>query len=109
MTADEIYQMVESIGLPFAYHHFAEGEAPACPYLLYLYPQSMHFAADDRAYTKGTVLQIELYDERRDLSVERLVEDALDAADLFYRKEEVYIESEKLYEVIYEMEVMDVG
>ena len=28
MTYEEIAEMMEEMGLPFAYHHFAEGESP---------------------------------------------------------------------------------
>ena len=31
MTYEQIAEMMEEIGLPFAYHHFAEGESPAPP------------------------------------------------------------------------------
>ena len=37
--------------------------------------------------------------------LEEQVEAVLDAHGLFYEKTETYIESEKLYEVLYEMEV----
>ena len=42
---------------------------------------------------------------KKDLNAEQKVEDALDAATIFYAKSEVWIDSEKLYEVLYEMEV----
>ena len=29
MTYEQIAEMMEEMGLPFAYHHFAEGESPA--------------------------------------------------------------------------------
>ena len=28
MTYEEIAEMLEEMGLPFAYHHYAEGESP---------------------------------------------------------------------------------
>ena len=37
--------------------------------------------------------------------LEEQVEAVLDAYELFYEKTETYIESEQLYEVLYEMEV----
>ena len=58
---------------------------------------------------QGSSLQLELYSETRDLSVERRIEHMLDDNDLVYRKSEVYIESEQLYEIIYEMEVTVMG
>jgi len=41
MTYEEIHEMMQETGLPFAYHHFAEGESPQPPFLLFL-PVSMH-------------------------------------------------------------------
>lgn len=32
MTYEEIAEMLEEMGLPFAYHHYAEGESPAPPF-----------------------------------------------------------------------------
>ena len=32
MTYEQIAEMMEEMGLPFAYHHFAEGESPAPPF-----------------------------------------------------------------------------
>ena len=32
MTYEEIHEMMQEIGLPSAYHHFAEGESPAPPF-----------------------------------------------------------------------------
>ena len=109
MSTEEITAMIESMQIPYAYHHFAEGEAPALPYLIYTYPESIPYAADGGVYVQGSSLQLELYSETRDFPIERRVEHMLDANSLVYRKSEVYIESEQLYEIIYEMEVAVMG
>ena len=49
---DEILDILTEIGLPFAYHHFAEGEAPDPPFICYLTPGSDNFAADGKVYFK---------------------------------------------------------
>lgn len=105
MTKSEVKNMIADLGLPYAYHHFAEGESPGCPFIIYLYPKSSNFSADDMTYSKADDLQIELYTKKRDFSVEAVIEAALDAKSLFYNKSEVYISSEDLFEVIYEMEM----
>lgn len=109
MNEETIKQMIEEMDLPFAYHHFAEGEAPELPYLIYLYPESIEFSADGKVYAKGSTLQIELYCEVRDLALERSIEEILDSYDLFYHKQEVFIESERFYEILYELEVTVMG
>ena len=46
MTYDEITEMLEQTGLPLAYDHFKEGEAPTPPFLIFLFPRSDNFSAD---------------------------------------------------------------
>jgi len=42
MTYEEINEMMMEVGLPFAYHHFAEGESPKPPFLIFLSPRREH-------------------------------------------------------------------
>ena len=100
-----IAELIKRMGLPFAYDHFAEGESPAPPFICYLTPGSDNFAADGRAYYKINIVNIELYTDSKDPSVEQKVESVLDANGIFYDKTEVWIESEKLYEVLYQFEM----
>lgn len=104
---DELLIMINEMGIPFAYDHFAEGESPEPPFICYLLPQSDHFSADGKVYYKISGVHIELYTDIKDLSVEQKVEAVLDTHGIFYEKSEVWIESERLYEVLYtfEMEV----
>ena len=105
MTLQEVAALLRGMGIPLAYHHFAEGEAPDPPFLLYLSPGSDNFAADGIAYFKVMQVDIELYKEEKSPETEAQLEALLDGAGLFYDKAETYIESEKLYEVFYELEV----
>lgn len=105
MSYEEIVTMLQNIGLPFAYHHFAEGESPDPPFLIYLFPGSHNFGADGGVYFKVNTLDIELYTDKKDPESEESIEAILDATGFFYDKTESYIEEEKLYEVLYEMEV----
>ena len=98
---DEVLSILAEIGLPFAYHHFAEGESPDPPFICYLTPRSDNFAADGKVYYKIDEYHIELYTDRKDPELEDSVEAVLDGHGVFYDKSEVWIESEKLYEVMY--------
>lgn len=102
---DELVLIMEETGLPFAYDHFAEGEAPEPPFICYLLPGSDNFAADGRAYYKINEVRIELYTDFKDLPVEQKLEDVLDDYGIFYTKSETWIDSEKLYEVLYQFEM----
>ena len=97
-------QLMEEIGIPFAYDHFAEGESPDPPFITFLLPGSDNFAADGKVYLKIDEVHIELYTDEKNPETEALVEDVLDANEIFYDKTEVWIESEKLYEVLYAFE-----
>ncbi len=101
---DDLMQLMEEIGLPFAYDHFAEGESPDPPFITFLLPGSDNFAADGKVYLKINEVHIELYTDEKNPETESLVESALDAHEIFYDKTEVWIESEKLYEVLYSFE-----
>ena len=105
MTIENLVEMLQKTGIPFAYDHFAEGESPKPPFICYLLPGSNNFAADGKVYFKINQGRIELYTDSKDLSVERKVEMVLDEAGIFYNKSEVWIQSEKLYEVLYSFEV----
>lgn len=104
---DDILAMLRELKLPFAYDHFAEGEAPEPPFICYLVPGSNNFAADGRVYFKINEYHIELYTDGKSPTLESSLEAVLDNHGVFYNKSETWIESEKLYEVLYtfEMEV----
>ena len=102
---EELLQMLSEMQIPFAYHHFAEGEAVEPPFICYLLPGSNNFSADGKVYHKINEVHIELYTDLKDLAVEQQMEDVLDEHEIFYNKSEVWIESEKLYEVLYSFEM----
>ena len=101
---DEIIRILKESGIPFAYDHFAEGESPDPPFICYLLPESDNFSADGKVYLKVSVVNIELYTDEKSPATEQLLEEVLDAHEIFYEKSEIWIESEKLYEVLYTFE-----
>lgn len=102
---DELLTMLHETAIPFAYDHFSEGESPSPPFICYLLPSSNHFSADGKVYLKVNEVNIELYTDRKDLTVEQTIEAVLDKYGFFYSKSETWIESEKLYEVLYTFEI----
>ena len=52
-------------------------------------------------YHRGASVHVEIYTDKKDLAVEKKVEDVLDAHEVFYNKSETWISSERLYEVLY--------
>ena len=111
MTHIELMEILEETSLPFAYDHFAEGESPEPPFICFLYPSSDNFSADGKVYFKISEVHVELYTDEKNPETEGAVEAVLDRHGIFYEKSEVWIESERLFEVLYsfEMEVDDNG
>ena len=102
---DKVVSIINEMNIPFAYDHFAEGESPDPPFICYLLPGSDNFSADGLVYHRLQTVHIELYTDRKDPETETAVETILDNNRIFYNKSEVWIPSEKLYEVIYSFEM----
>ena len=107
MTHNDVFEVLEELSLPIAYDHFAEGESPDPPFLCFLYPKNIPLGADNTVYYQLHELDIELYTDEKNPEVERQVEAVLDRHGIFYDKTEVWIETEKLYEVLYSFEMED--
>lgn len=105
MTINQLAAMLQETGIPFAYDHYAEGESPDPPFICYLLPGSDNFAADGQVFFRINEVRIELYTDKKDISVEKKVEDVLDDRGIFYNKTEVWISEERLYEVLYSFEI----
>ena len=105
MTIENLVEMLQEMNIPFAYDHFAEGESPEPPFICYLIPGSDNFAADGKVYFKMNEIRIEMYTDFKDLDLESRVEGVLDGHEIFYNKSETWIQSEKLYEVMYAFEM----
>ena len=106
MTYTQIAGLVASIGLPCAYDHFAEGESPEPPFVVFLLPGTNNFMADGEVYEQVTEVSIELYTDRKMPPLEERVEDILRTHEIPWDKTEVWIEDEKMYEVRYALEVI---
>lgn len=104
MGIEEWKALAEETGFPSAYDHFAEGESPAPPFLIYRFNGSDIFAADGIVYHPINEVHLELYTDRKDPETESTIEALLTKHGLFFQKSEVWIAEERLYEVLYQME-----
>ena len=96
MSFSEVKQMIAELGLPYAYWCFDEEEVPAAPYVIFSMPESDNMAADGRVYQKVNKLYIELYVSEKSPRIEAALEELLDAHELFYNRQEYYIEKDKM-------------
>ena len=109
MTYEQIDDMIGSVGLPYAYDHFDKDDVnrPAGPpFIAFLYPQNNDPAFDDRNYVQIEQLQIELYTDNKDFGLEATVESTLSSYGMVWTRDEEWIESERMLEVVYEMDVV---
>lgn len=101
MTFKQVAKMIKDIGLPFSYYQFNNDTAVAPPFICYFYTGDNDLLADNSNYQKIENLVVELYTDEKDFANEALIETALNDAGLVYSREESYLDSEKMYMVIY--------
>lgn len=107
MRYEDIVGMAQECGFPVAYDHFAEGESPDPPFLIFRLPGTVPFSADDIVYAEPYKLDFELYvDCSKDPGLEAQVEAVLKGHKMFYKKNEAWLGSQGLYLVLYEMGVL---
>ena len=106
MTENEIYKILTETGLPVTYDHWNEKDVPALPYLVYRYPAVESIPADDGSRVSVADLDVELYTDTKEPETEKAVEAVFHDYGIIYNKTERYISSERLYETLYETEVI---
>lgn len=106
MTLEELNLILKTTGFPVAYSHFVESEnepAPQPPFVVYVVVYSNNFMADNRVHKRIETVQIELYTNKKDLEAEAILEAALNENYLPYQTTETFIDSEQLFQKIYEV------
>lgn len=109
MTLEELKIILDQTGMPVAYSHFIESDnepLPAPPFITYLIVYSSNFSADNKTYKDIQNVQIELYTDRKDLEKEAVLEMILNENEIPFATTEIYIESEMLYQKIYEVRLL---
>jgi hypothetical protein len=104
MTQTELYQALKSIGFPVAYGSFSSPVTP--PFIVYQFAYSNDMMADNINYVAIDDFQIELYTAKKDLAAEQKVQDKLKELGLPYRKFETYLDEEKMFQIIYEIQIL---
>jgi hypothetical protein len=89
--------------VPWSFHQFDSPQE--LPFMSYVFTDETPIIADGTNYLSYKNIQLELYTDAIDASLEAKLETALLNAGLRFRKDYGYIESEKLYMTAYQMEV----
>lgn len=103
LNITEFAAILDAIEMPHVYYSFPENGAPELPYFVYYYSGSENVSADDRAYVEILTPVIELYTAGKSFETERIIENALNAAGLYWDKTEQYLEAEEMYMLTYEI------
>lgn len=104
MTRAELYQALKSIGYPVAYGSFSSPVTP--PFITYQFAYSNDMMADNVNYVAIDDFQVELYTTKKDLVAEQKVQDKLKELGLPYRKFETYLDEEKMFQILYEIQIL---
>ncbi|PFA93894.1 hypothetical protein [Bacillus thuringiensis] len=110
MTLGELTKILEATGYPVAYSHFTatpSNHVPSPPYICFLADGSANLMADNKVYHKINDVNIELYTTKKNLVAEAKLEKVLDDHEIPYESPiEGIIESENMYQKIYEMRLI---
>lgn len=106
MTYQSIAALAASTGLPTAYYQFPETAHVAPPFLVWLVTGSNDAYADGRNYQKIESCQMELYTDAKDFGMEKTVEAALAGAGISWRKDEGFLDSERMHMTTYQFDVV---
>ena len=98
MTLEELYTELAAV-CQTAYRAFSEAVEP--PFIVYYCSNSLDLEADDSNFGPIQGIEVELYTDSKDLATEAELEDALASLELVWTKTELYIDSERLHEVVY--------
>ena len=90
MTLEQLKTQLDTLNIPVAYMAFAEAQEP--PFLVYYEESSENFFADGTVYKKISSINVELYTQFKDTTLERQLESLLGT----WQKTSSYIAEEKL-------------
>lgn len=109
MEQSELLVELKSLGLPVAYSHFTgigQNPVPPPPFITYQFAYSSDMIADNKNYLEISNFQVELYTSKKDLATEKKVQDKLKELNLPYSKVESWLDDEKLYQILYEIQLI---
>ena len=103
MELKELVKILEKLKIPIAYNHFSTVQEP--PYLVYKVTSTNNFIADNKVYKKIRKVDLELYTGNKNEELEKKLEAILCENEMVFDCFETYIQSEDVYQVIYEISI----
>lgn len=113
MTYTEFDQLLGTICKPGtttplqkAYYEFQRDDPATLPFIVFYYPYRNDVMADDINYQHIEHVVLELYTEQICYPQEKIVEDVLTGAEIAYTKERNYIDSQMMWQIVYEFDLV---
>lgn len=105
MDAADLFEGLQGTGYAVAYDHFNSAQTP--PFICYRYIESADIYADNHNYVPRGDYHVELYTNNKDPAAEAAVEAELEALELPFQKAEAFIETEQMYQILYQIRIME--
>lgn len=99
-----IYDLLKKLDIPVAYDHFDSNKNVNPPFIAYREISPDTFKADGITYYRPYEFEIELVTEKKDVALEKAIEELLTNNKIPYDVEnEVWDEDERIYHNFYEI------
>lgn len=104
MEHKDIYDLLKTLDIPVAYDHFDSNKNVSPPFIAYREISPDTFKADGITYYRPYEFEIELVTEKKDVVLEKTIEELLTNNKIPYDVEsEVWDEDERIYHNFYEI------
>ena len=103
MTLEVLNTLLTGTGISVSFSSVPLDNNSARPYICFFQDADRNFAADGVVYYSRKIIVVRLYTDKRDEVSEGKVETAL--TDMYYSKVIQFLDSEKIYEITYTIEV----
>lgn len=104
MTYLDIIDEMEALGFPCTYRSFKS--SPPIPFMAVNFAYSNDIMADNHNYKDVGNYQLEYYNSIKYPPDEMKIEDRLKELRLPYTKTEAFLDSEDLYQIVYEIQLI---
>lgn len=104
MNQVQMIALLNTLSIPSVYDHADKGQT--LPFLAIHSEQPDNFVADNLVYCEKWNFRIDLYTVKKDTSLEASIKKLLNDNGIAWTKTEQYIDSEQMWEVEFEFEVL---
>lgn len=104
MKHKDIYDLLKTLSIPVAYDHFDSNKKIVPPFVVYRETVPEMFNAENITYYRPYNFEIELVTEKKDIAIEKNIEDLLTNNKIPYEiTDPIWDEDERIYHSFYEI------